>query len=259
VSASLASQAGPLARRSIVRTLRQPAVIAPPLLFPLFLLSVNATGLQSATKIEGFPTEDFVAFALGAIFVQAALSSTVIAGAALTEDIRTGFLSRLSLTRMSGAALIVGSLAGVFVLGVVQAALFLGVGLAAGGSVESGVGGALALVPLSLVITLAFAAIGVLAALRGGTGQAVQGLFPILFVLFFLSSMALPRNLIEKEWFQTIADYNPMSYFIEAPRSLLITGWDAEALALGGGIAAAVLLAAMAAVPGQLKKRLARA
>ena len=68
-----------------------------------------------------------------------------------------------------------------------------------------------------------------------GTGEAVQGLFPVLFVFLFLSSMNLPRNLIEQDWFQTIATYNPVSYLIEGIRSLFITGFDGEALALGFG------------------------
>ena len=52
--------------------------------------------------------------------------------------------------------------------------------------------------------------------------------------------MALPRNLIEIEWFQTVATYNPVSYLIEGIRSLIVTGWDAEALALGFGVAASI-------------------
>ena len=59
--------------------------------------------------------------------------------------------------------------------------------------------------------------------------------------LLFMSSMAMPRDLIQEDWFKTIATYNPISYLIEAARSLFINGWDAEALALGAGIAAVAL------------------
>ena len=61
----------------------------------------------------------------------------------------------------------------------------------------------------------------------------MQGLFPLFFVFLFLSSMNLPRNLIEHDWFRTIATLNPVSYLIEGFRSLFISGWDGEALALG--------------------------
>ena len=96
------------------------------------------------------------------------------------------------------------------------------------------------LLALSVLITLGFGTLGALAALRTGSGEAVQGLFPLLFVLLFLSSNALPRNLIETDWFRTIATYNPVSYLLEAIRSLVITGWDGEALALGFGCAGAI-------------------
>ena len=66
----------------------------------------------------------------------------------------------------------------------------------------------------------------------------MQGLFPLLFVCLFLSSMNLPRNLIETDWFRFAATFNPVSYLIEGLRSLIIAGWDVQALALAFGFAA---------------------
>ena len=66
----------------------------------------------------------------------------------------------------------------------------------------------------------------------------MQSLFPAFFVFLFISSMNIPRNLIEATWFRDAATANPVSYLLEAVRSLIITGWDGEALALGFGIAA---------------------
>ena len=54
-------------------------------------------------------------------------------------------------------------------------------------------------------------------------------------MFLFLSSQALPRDLLQQDWFRTIATYNPVSYLIEGIRSLFIIGWDPEALALGFG------------------------
>ena len=73
--------------------------------------------------------------------------------------------------------------------------------------------------------------------------------------LLFMSSMVMPRNLIEQDWFKTIATYNPMSYLVEAPRSLLITGWDAQALALGCGVAVVATLVPLAVTIRTLRKR----
>ena len=115
------------------------------------------------------------------------------------------------------------------------------------------------IVALSVSITVAFGSIGLFAALRTGSGEAVQSLFPVFFVFLFLSSMALPLELMQTDWFHAVASANPVSYLLQAFRSLLIEGWDAGDLALGFGIAAAVLdRSAWSAASGALKTRLVR-
>ena len=258
MSPSLRAQVGKLARRSIRRTFRQPVILVPNLVFPLFMLAVLSAGGDQVTEIKGFPTSSYLTFVLGATLVQGAASATMLAGNSLGSDIETGFLSRLALTPIKGWALIAAQLAGVAVLGVGQAALYLLVGVAGGADVETGVGGALALIPLILLMTLAFGSIGLCFAVQTGSAQQVQALFAVALGLLFMSSMIMPRNLIEADWFKTIATYNPMSYLVEAPRSLLISGWDGEALALGAGLAAAGLVAFLTVAIVTLRGRLLR-
>jgi ABC-2 type transport system permease protein len=86
----------------------------------------------------------------------------------------------------------------------------------------------------------------------------VQGFFPLFFVLLFLSSQALPRPLIEHDWVRTFATWNPVSYLFEGVRSLFVTGWDGEALALGFGIAAILAVAGIAGAAAALRTRLVR-
>jgi ABC-2 type transport system permease protein len=256
VRPSLGSQLGKLARRSIARTIRQPVIWLPNIFFGIFMLAVLSGASDNVTDVKGFPTDSYTSFILGAILVQAAASASTMAGNGLGADIETGFLSRLALTPMRGWAIIAAQLAGVAVLGVLQAALFLGIGLAVGASVEAGVAGALVLIAIVVLMILAFGAIGLLVAVRTGSPEKVQTLFGVTLGLLFVSSMIMPRNLIEEDWFKTVATYNPMSYLVEATRSLLITGWDAEALALGCGIAAVVFLVSLAAATATLRGRL---
>ena len=255
---SLAAQVGHIGRRSVVRTLRQPANTIFPLVFPMALLAVNSAGLDPATSIPGFPTESYLAFFLAFPFIQGALFATMNAGTDLARDIQTGFLNRLALTPMRGAALIAGQLAGIATMGLVQAIFYLAVGLAVGVEIASGVAGAAVLLVLATVIAISFGALGAFFALRTGSGESVQGLFPLLFVLLFLSSMNLPRNLIETDWFRMVATFNPVSYLIEGVRSLIITGWDWQALALAFGIAGALGACSLAASAWALRLRLTR-
>jgi ABC-2 type transport system permease protein len=258
VSSGLRTQVSQLAQRSVRRTLRQPAQIVPALVFPLFLLAVNSGGLKDVTNLPGFPTDSYLTFALAVPFMQGALFSVMNTGTDLARDIETGFLNRLALTPLRGAALLSGLLAGTVLLGLVQAITYLSVGLIAGAELVTGVGGALVIVALSVSITVAFGSIGLFAALRTGSGEAVQSLFPVFFVFLFISAMSLPLELLQTQWFHDVAAANPVTYLLEAFRSLLFEGWDAGALALGFGIAAAVLIVGMFAANRAMKTRLVR-
>lgn len=247
-----------LARRSVVRTARQPANVLAPMIFPMMLLAVNSGGLRAETHLPGFPTHSFVAFALAVPFIQGALFSTMNAGTDFARDIQTGFLNRLSLTPMKGVALLAGQLGGAVVLGLVQACFYLAVGLAAGVRPAAGAGGVFVLLAFAALIALAFGALGTWAALRTGSGEAVQGLFPAFFVFLFISSMNIPRNLIGTTWFRDAATANPVSYLLECVRSLILTGWDGQALALGFAIATVLALVALTLSARALTLRLAR-
>ena len=255
---AVAAQVGALALRSVTRTIRQPASAIPPILFPVSLMLVNAAGLDASTNLPGFPTDSFLAFALAVPFIQGALFSTMNAGTDLARDIQTGFLNRLSLTSMRGSALLAGQLGGIVALGLVQAVAYIVVGLVAGVDFESGALGILVLLAFSALVSIGFGALGAFLALRTGSGEAIQALFPLLFVFLFLSSMNAPRDLIAVDWFRFVATINPVSYLLEAVRSLIITGWDGQALALGFGMAVVIALVSLLLAAVALKERLAR-
>jgi len=253
-----AVQVGAVAGRSIKRTLRQPAMSVPPLVFPVALMLVNSAGLEPSTMLPGFPTTSFLAFALAVPFIQGALFATMNAGTELARDIQTGFLNRLSLTSLRGSALLAGHLAGVVVLGVAQAVFYIAVGLILGVNFASGPAGIVVLLIFSALVGLGFGALGAFLALRTGTGEAVQSMFPLLFVFLFISSMNTPRDLIAVDWFRFLASINPVSYLIECVRSLIITGWDAKALALGFGIAMIIAVVALVLSAWALTRRMTR-
>jgi ABC-2 type transport system permease protein len=252
------TQVGQLALRSVVRTLRQPAMVIPSIAFPMILLAVNSAGLKSATRLPGFPTNSYLTFALAITFIQGALFAAMSSGTNVANDIETGFLNRLALTPLRRSALMLGQLAGIIVLGLIQATTFLVVGAIAGAGFHTGLPGALVIVAIAVLIALGFGTLGAFIALRTGSGEAVQGLFPLLFAALFLSSMAMPRDLISADWFRTIATYNPVSYLFEGLRSLVITGWDATALWRGVAVGVGVLALSFWAASRALATRMAR-
>ena len=252
------TQVGAIARRSVVRTSRQPASIIPPLIFPIALMLVNAGGLRSSTDLPGFPTDSFLAFALAVPFIQGALFSTMNAGTDIARDVQTGFVNRLSLTALRDWPLLTGQLAGIVVLGVVQVLFYIAVGLVAGVRFESGPAGIAVLLFYGALVALSFGALGAWLAYRTGSGETIQALFPVLFVFLFISSMNAPRNLIGVDWFRIAATLNPVSYMIECVRSLIITGWDWQALALGFGFVIVLGLVSLWLASSALRSRMAR-
>ncbi|MCW3017021.1 MAG: transporter permease, partial [Solirubrobacterales bacterium] len=166
---TLALQVGFIARRSVKRTLRQPALIVPTIAFPLILLAINASGLASATRLPGFPAASYVDFEIVVTFMQGGLFAATTAGTELATDIESGFLDRLQLTPLRPAAILLGQLAGAVAVALIGALAYLTVGLIAGVSIQSGVGGVAVLLALAMLVALAFSGIGAFFAARTGS------------------------------------------------------------------------------------------
>jgi ABC-2 type transport system permease protein len=247
-----------LASRSVRKTMRQPFQVFPVIFFPAILLAVNASGLRAATRLPGFPTHSYVTFAIAVAFIQGGMFLLINTGTNLAEDIESGFFNRLALTPMRRVSLIAGLLVGVALLGAVQSAVYVLMGVIAGAHLHAGWGGALVILALGALVGVGFGALGCAAALRTGSGEAVQGLFPLFFVLLFLSSSNLPRALLRTGWFHTVATWNPSSYLIEGFRSLYISGWDQTALLRGIAVAAGLLVVTLVLVAATLHTRLER-
>ena len=258
MNSSLFTQISAIALRSTLRTTRQPAVLVSAILFPMMFFAVNAYGLDAATSIPGFPADSYLDFAFAFPLVQASLFGSITAGSDLARDIESGFFDRLALTPMRPVALLAGMLAGVVALGLLQGVVFLTVGLLMGVEVSSGFLGMVVLVLLTVLVALGFGGVGAILALRTGSVEAVESAFPLFFVVIFMSSINLPRDLIEADWFRFIATINPISYLVEGLRSLVITGWDPQALLLGFGCAAGIIVLSLAGAGASLRTRVAR-
>jgi ABC-2 type transport system permease protein len=258
MKASFGRQLWLLSRRSIQRTFRDAGSVAPALLVPLILFILVSAGLEKATHVKGFPTSTIWTFTLTIAFANGAMVTVANTGQAVATDIEGGFINRLALTPMRSFALVASQLAGSLVLGVFQGLIFLGVGLAAGARFEAGPLGAVVLILIFLTAVLAFGALGIFVGLRTGSGQAVQAIAPVMTVFLFLSSVNWPRNLITEQWFYWVATVNPLSYLVEGMRSVLVEGWDKEAIALGLVFTISLLAAAMLASALSLKGRLVR-
>ncbi len=256
--ASLLTQMGLIAHRNVIKTLQSPASVFPVFIFPLILLAINSAGLEKAPMIPGFPADSYLDFALVVPFMQGCLFATTTAGLSLARDIESGFLSRLSLTPMSGAGLVAGQLSGAVLVSLLASIIYVITGFIVGVDYKSGVAGIALLILLSVGTALMFASMGAYMALRTGVGESVQGLFPLFFAALFLSSMSMPVELMDAEWFKFIAQWNPVTYCVDGLRSLIITGWDFEALGKQVAVITAMTFIGLRGCSKNLRTRMGR-
>jgi ABC-2 type transport system permease protein len=235
---------GALARRGIAQTFRRPQFLAPILIFPTLFLAANVGGAGRATELPQFPdVHGFLDFQMPAAMLQAALLTGVSTGIAIALDIEVGFVDRLFAAPIRRASFVLGRLATTGVLGLIAAAWFFAIGLIFGAHVQGGVPGVLIVFALAGLASMAFGGLGAALALKAGRASVVQGIFPIVFVILFLSSAFFPRALMQ-EPANTIAAWNPLSLIAKGLRDPIIYGVSWEALGAGlAGIGIVALIA----------------
>ncbi len=222
-----------LGRRAIRQTFRRPQLVAPLLIIPTLLLAIQSTGAGRALEIPGFPPVDsFFQFLLAGSIVQATLLAGNSSGIALAVDIEMGFTDRLLAAPIPRFAIVAGRLAGAAALGFLTAFWFIAIGLIFGAPIHEGVPGALVMIVLSTGCAFSFGTLGAAIALRTGSPSVVQGMFPLLFVILFLSTAFFPKNLL-LEPAQTVAGLNPLSFVADAVRDPVISSFSGTALAEG--------------------------
>ncbi len=242
---------GALGARSVRQTMRRPQLVAPILIFPTALLAIQTGGAGSAVNLPQFPpVQSFLAFMLAGAMVQSTLLAGNSGGIAMAIDIEMGFVDRLLAAPVSRFSLVLGRLAGTTVLGAFTAVWFLAIGLIFGVEIEEGLLGAVVIVVIVALSALAFGGIGSAIALRSGKASVVQGLFPLVFVILFVSTAFFPANLI-LEPAASIAEYNPLSFIVDAVREPIVGEFTASTVleglaALAGVMAFGIALSAWA-------------
>jgi ABC-2 type transport system permease protein len=221
---------GALGWRSVRQTFRRPQLMAPIVVFPTLLLAIQTGGAGAAVDLPGFPpVQSFLQFMLAGAMMQSLMLAANSGGIALAVDIEMGFTDRLFAAPISRYAVVLGRLTGTAALGVASALWFLAIGLIFGAEIAGGVPGALVAVALCGAASVAIAGLGASIALRTGQASIVQGMFPLIFVVLFLSTAFFPEGLMV-EPAQTVARYNPLSFVVEGIREPIVTGLDGTAV-----------------------------
>jgi ABC-2 type transport system permease protein len=229
-----------LGRRSLREALRQPDALFMTMFIPIFFLVVN-TG-QAA---ELFPSEstDFLkgqgygAFQLPITLLLAA--SFGMAALFLVEEIEGGYFDKLRAIPVPRYSIVLGRLVAEGGKCIVLSTVIVLLALPFGISIASGVAGFVLLVLLSALWGVVYAGFMQLIALKTRSAAATNSGGLIFFPLLFLTPNFVPRDLLT-EPMEIAATVNPVTYLMEALRSLILDDLDWGAILPGFGVVLAL-------------------
>lgn len=221
-----------LARRWWIELLRERLNLVFSIAQPAIWLVFFGAGVGRAIDADVIGTDDYIGFMLAGIVSFTIVGNGISGAMPLLWDKETGYLDRLMSMPIARSSVIVSRFVfqvaqqTVQILLVVMVALILGVRLATGPL------GLLVILLtaglLTLSVTAAFSALAY-AVPQHGTFFAVAGF--VSLPLLFMSSAFVPLEAMPG-WMEVVARLNPLTYAIEAMRTLVLDGWELRVASL---------------------------
>jgi ABC-2 type transport system permease protein len=233
-----------LGGRGVREALRTPDALLPTLFIPLFFLVVNvgqASRIFPSAGTDFLNGQTYAAFQLPSSLLLAAS----FGGAALylVEEIEGGYFDKLRATPISRFAIVTGRMHAEVAKSVSISTVMILISLLFGVRIESGFLGYLVLVAMVAMWAVVFSGFMQLVALKTRSAAATNGASMVFFPLLFLTPSFVPRELLTRPM-EIAATLNPVTYVMEAVRSLVLDGFDWVVLGRGF-LVIGVALAAM--------------
>ncbi len=244
---------GQLYKRNMRQMPRIPTVLVFGIMMPIIQLLLFGSVFSNTVDLPGHPLfgtdTSYYTFIAPAIILLTAVVGMANSSAAFIVDLRTGYFDKLRTTPASPSAVIFARLMAEMTRVFLQCLLIMGIAIAIGGLPVTGILGGLLILGASVVFgTLTTGMAVMILAMKTRSDQATQAIFPLFFLLLFMSTAFMPAPLLPT-WLAEITKYNPVDYVIQGMRALMITGWSDAlgdlAIGLGLGAVIGLILAAI--------------
>jgi ABC-2 type transport system permease protein len=233
-----------VAWRTLKNVFTNPAILLPSLIFPLFFFTAFAGGLSQVSRVPGFDFEPgYTAFQFCFVLVQSAAFGGVFTGFGIARDFESGFARRLLLAAPNRTGIVMGYALSALVRWSVTATFLTIVALIAGMNVFGGPVDVFGMYALALIINVCGLLWACGVAMRLRTMQAGPVMQMPVFLALFFAPVYVPLGLLNG-WIETVAKANPLTYVLEAVRSLLAGDEVHVALAFAIAVGLGVLFAA---------------
>jgi ABC-2 type transport system permease protein len=253
---TLASDTWHIFVRFIRKLVRTPILLFFSLFQPIIFLVLFTQLLTNLSKFPGvLPAGvSYLEFATAGILLQNAFGSALQSGNSIVFDIDSGFLQKMLVTQVSRSAILLGRLTSDAFRVVVQSAIILALAYVLGANVTTGPIGILLIFFTIAFFGLAWSGISLAIGMKTRSSETVFAIGGFLtFPLLFLSPALLPINFLP-DWVQNVSMFNPISYAINAIRTLMITGFDWTVILPAWGVIALVAIITLGATLYQFRK-----
>jgi ABC transporter DrrB family efflux protein len=225
-----------LAKRSLLRIPRQPDLVlgftVQPVMFVLLFVFVFGGAIET-------PGLEYVDFVMPGIIVQSISFGGFVTALGLAEDLKKGLIDRFRSLPMWGPAVLTGRLLADVGTNIIQLAIMIAVGVAAGFRFSAGVPEVIAGIALLLLLGYAFSWVFAFIGLSASSPEASNAYgFTVLFPVTFVSSAFVPAESMPG-WLEPVAEANPFTTMVDAVRALFLGTpagndvWGAVLWALG--------------------------
>jgi ABC-2 type transport system permease protein len=207
--------------RNVHNYFKNPAMIVPGVLFPLFFFTAFAGGLSRVDAIPGFDyAAGYTAFVYGFVLLQASAFGGIFTGFSIARDFESGFSRRMLLAAPRRGGIIAGYWIAAVTRAMFNVLLITVVALIAGLDLAGGPIDLLGLYTLALIVNTAAMLFGSGVAMRLRTMQAGPAMQVPAFLFLFLAPVWVPYDLLAG-WVHTAATVNPVTLVLEAGRGFI--------------------------------------
>jgi len=238
VSLTIAREVDVLVERSLRRTVRNRGLLISYLFAPLLYLLIFTKVFGSVGEFPNFQKlgySSYLQFFVPGLLVMSVLQPALTSGLAMVTDIYTGVLDSFLRTPVHRSAILLGRLVADAIRMILQVTLLLVLALVLGAQFRTGIGGAVLIVFLVTLFGVSIASFSNWIGLRTRKIESTGALSNLLVLpLTFASTIFMPRALMPG-WLRTAVLFNPITYVVDACRTLTTVGYVAGPVLRGVG------------------------
>jgi ABC-2 type transport system permease protein len=230
-----------LTRRTLLQFPRNPMVLGFSVAPVLMMFLVFGALFESVKQLPGFPTDNYFEYLAPAAVLMTTVPGIANSAVGLATDFQSRYLHKLLTLPVSIGSIMAGRLLADGARLFVQAGAILLLAVALGADIATGVPGALLILLIGTLFGIVtFGVLTANLALKSKDPAAVQAIFPMAFLLIFLTTAYQTEEQVPSGVLRGVITANPTEYVLRAMRDLTLTGYDwgsiAVALAVIAGL-----------------------